>query len=354
MRIATLTAFVLVLVLCAPASAARKGIWGPVDLPDGSSAFPVYEDLGVEDLQLGLAWSAVARTRPAAPRNPADPAYTWPAEIDEAIRRGRRVGIRISLLVNSSPLWANGGRGHAWAPRNSWYADFLTAASRRYPGINVWMIWGEANRAAVFQPLPVNSPIGPQRYATLLRAAFRALKREDKKNTVVGGMTFSFGDVRPRDFIRWMRLPNGRPPPLDMYGHNPFTRRLPDIRLTGYSGYPGARDISDSDLFARELRRIYRGRYPWFRRRGPKLWLSEFTLSSDRANRAFDFYGTRKTQASWLRAAYRAVRPVRSVAMLGWFNLLDAPAGEPFGLTTGLMTYEGERKASYHAYRRVR
>ncbi len=181
------------------------------------------------------------------------------------------------------------------------YADFLTAASRRYPRVRHWMIWGEANRAAVFQPLPLNSPVGPRRYAKLLRAAYRALKRESRRNVVIGGMTFSFGQVMPRDFARWMRLPNGKPAPLDWWGHNPFTRRFPDIRLTGYSGSPGARDMSDIDLFSQELRRIYRGQYARFRHQGPKLWLSEFTISSDRSNHAFNFWVTRRNQARWLR-----------------------------------------------------
>ena len=32
----------------APAEATVKSIWGPLTLPDGSSAFPVYQRLGVE------------------------------------------------------------------------------------------------------------------------------------------------------------------------------------------------------------------------------------------------------------------------------------------------------------------
>jgi hypothetical protein len=34
----------------------KKAIWGPVDMPDGSSAFPVYRDLGVRVLQ--RLWSS--------------------------------------------------------------------------------------------------------------------------------------------------------------------------------------------------------------------------------------------------------------------------------------------------------
>jgi hypothetical protein len=351
--LALLTAAYAATAVEAPA-ASNKAIWGPVRMPDGSSAFPVYRDLGVRFLQLPLGWNDIAPQRPARPGDPADPAYRWPEEISEAIRMGRRYGIKIALMAVSSPAWANGGRSHVWAPGNRHYARFLTAASRKYPSVRHWMIWGEANRGAVFQPLPVKSPVGPRRYATLLRAGYRALKRRSPRNIVIGGMTFSFGEVYPRDFARWMRLPNGKPPPLDLYGHNPFTTRFPDLRLHGYKGYPGARDISDIDLFYRELRAIYRGQYQWFRRRGPRLWLSEFTVSSDRANRDFGFYVSRSEQARWLRAAYRIARSSPFVASLGWISLLDEPASDPHGRTFGLMTYEGERKPAYYAYKRAR
>ena len=95
-----------------------------------------------------------------------------------------------------------------------------------------------------------------------------------------------------------MRLPNGKPAPLDWYGHNPFTRRFPDLSDHGYAGYPGARDIGDIDLFHRELRALYRPQYKRFRKSGPKLWLCEFTISSDRGNHAFSFYVSRRTRRS--------------------------------------------------------
>jgi hypothetical protein len=355
-----LTALALVTVVFAATAvdaqaASNKSLWGPVRMPDGSSAFPVYRDLGVRFLQLQLHWNAVAPERPARPRDPNDPAYRWPAEIAEAVRMGRRYGIGIALMPWRSPPWANGGRSPEWVPNNRDYADFLTAASRRYRSVRHWMIWGEANRKAVFKPLPVGSPRGPRRYATLLRAAYKALKSRTPDNKVIGGMTFSFGnELMPGDFIRWMRLPNGKPPPLDLYGHNPFSTRFPDITIHGFAGSPAARDICDLDLLHSELRAIYRGRYRQFRHRGPRLWISEYTISSDRANQAFDFYVSRDDQARYLTAAYRLARDAPFIASMGWIGLLDSAATVPDGLTTGLMTWEGERKPAYFAYRRAR
>ena len=357
MKTMSMVACTVFLLACAlvPSASARsvKAIWGPVAMPDGSSAFPVYRELGVRVFQFTLEWDQVAGSRPAHPENPNDPAYTWPKELDAAVREAPSHGIKVAIMTKGSPAWTNGGRGPEWAPNNADYARFLTAASRRYGSVNHWMIWGETNRAAVFRPLPRKSSVGPRRYATLLNAAYRTLKRRSRRNIVIGGMTFSFGPVRPRDFLRWMRLPNGKPPPLDWYGHNPFSQRFPNLRHTGFRGYPGSRDMSDIDTFAAEIRETYKRMSRPFRR-GPRLWLSEYTISSDRPNYAFGFFVSRAEQARVLSAAYRIARREPYIAGLGWFSLLDEPMTYPRNLTTGLMTYEGERKPSYHAYKRAR
>ena len=71
-----------------------------------------------------------------------------------------------------------------------------------------------------------------------------------------------------------MRLPNGKPPRLDWFGHNPFAVRRPKLSRRPYDG--NVRDMSDVDTLHREVQRAYRGR------RTPRLWLSEFTVSARR------------------------------------------------------------------------
>jgi hypothetical protein len=331
-----------------------KSIWGPVRMPDGSSAFPVYRDLGVRVLQLRLNWAGVAPERPANPSDPGDPAYSWPSDVDEAVRRAPRYGMRVMLQVMHSPAWSNGGMPIEWAPSDREYANFLVAASRRYPSIHHWMIWGEPNRAAVFQPMPVDSPAGPRRYATLLAAAYKALKGGSFRNRVIGGMSLSFGEVLAHDYLRWIRLPNGKPPPLDLWGHNPFSPRFPSLRLGPYPGEPRGRDFDELDKFYRELTRTYRGHYPQFRRRGPRLWLSEYTIPSDNANHIFPYHVSRRLQARYLTRAYRIAHRTPFIAGLGWIGLLDEPPSVPDHGAIGLMTYKSKKKPAYHAYKRAR
>ncbi len=66
-------------------------------MPDGSSAFREYQRLGVDVVQFQLGWDTVAPTRPAFQTDPKDPAYRWPAIVDQAVRAGRRRGIRVAL-----------------------------------------------------------------------------------------------------------------------------------------------------------------------------------------------------------------------------------------------------------------
>jgi hypothetical protein len=321
-----------------------KLIWGPVTLPNGHSAFPVYHRLGVNVFQIDLDWAATSPRRPADPTSPDDPAYRWPQELTVAVQQAARYGIRICLLVQKTPAWANGGRSSAWTPTHpADYANFLLAASRRYRTVHDWMIWGEPNRDGNFEPMPVNSPAGPRAYALLLNAAYRALKRTSAANIVIGGDTWSFGTVQPADFLRWMRLPDGKPPPLDYYGHNPFSRRFPQPGQQPY--FPGGRDIDDLATLESQLTRTYRRRVP--------LWLSEFTISSDHPNFAFNFAVSRKQQAKWISAAFALVNSYDFVAGLGWFELLDAPPGRN-ALTNGLMTWHLRPKPAFAAYEHAR
>jgi hypothetical protein len=345
-----------VALLCpAPAAlAAEKAIWGPLERPDGGSAMGIYRSLGVDTLQVQLRFADAAPTRPERPVDPDDPAYRWPERLDRAVLEARRSGIDIALLVTRSPPWANGGRSQLWAPSPSAYADFLTAAARRYPSVQRWQIWGEPNSAGSFLPNRPDSPVGPRAYARILDAGYVALKRVARRNIVIGGMTFSAGDVKPVDFLRFMRLPSGRRPRLDWFGHNPFPFGYPDLRKgSAESAY---RDISDIEVFAKEVVRAYTRpcRSKPRRRCGrrPKLWLSEFTVQSDHSSNVFELSVGRAAQARWLRAAYEIADSLPAVAGLGWFSLYDK-GDSPTSANWGLLSASGERKPSYFAYRRA-
>ena len=330
----------------APADAALKAMWGPSVLPDGSSAFPTYTRLGVQVLQHQLSWREVATARPANPRDPADPAYKWPSSLDAVVAEADRNGIKTALMVKRTPDWANGNRGEQWVPtRLGDYADFMVAAARHYPTVRHWMIWGEPTRGDSFKPMPPNSRRGPRVYAQLLDKAYGALKGVRRSNVVIGGMTWTVGTVSASKFVRWMKLPNGKPPRLDWFGHNPFSVRFPRLSKPTYAR--NVRDMSDVDTFSREVRRAYRARH-----KAPRLWLSEFTVSAVRNNRAFAYHVSLQGQARWVTAAYKIACTHRYIAGLGWYTLLDEP-DQRAGLTSGVLDYLGRPKPAFESYRRA-
>jgi hypothetical protein len=367
------------------ASGAEKSIWGPTpNFPAGNSncpsggacsAFPVFAQLGVQNFQIQVPWDRVATRRPANPRDPNDPAYTWPSYADVSVQQAAQYGMSVTALVQGTPAWANGGKGRQWVPDNVQdYADFMFAASKRYPSVHRWMVWGEVNYGANFQPMPDHSPVGPRAYAVLCDAAYVALKQASPANIVIGGDTLNANiPVSPAEFIRWARLGKGkkkRPPRLDWWGHNPFEGRYPDIRQPALNNLLG---LSDADTMHKLLKRAYlgkkkkgerkgrrasasavyiskKGKKKKRRRRTPPLWFSEYTvLSGHPAHFFLGFYVSDQEQANWVTAAYRLVDSLPYVKGLGWYRLDDEPEASG-SANWGLVTYTGQHKASFGAY----
>ena len=345
-----------------PRSSGNKAFWGPTKVIGGESAFPLYREMGVTIFETGMSWDHVAPTKPANPRDPADPAYLWSTDIDYALAEAPKYGIDVLVLVTGAPKWANGGRTREWAPRdNQDFADFLTAASRRYPGVRFWQIWGEPSRRANFSPLtpatdkPLRTPLtraqaaAPRRYARLLDLAYGAIKAVDRRDVVVGGNTFSGGDILPLDWIRAMRLPNGRPPRMDMYGHNPFSRREPDLSDGPLQRGFGWGDFSDLDIVARYVDRYQTPRSG----KRLKLFLTEFTIPTDHLSATFNFFVSQRVAARWTASALRITRSYRRIYALAWINLYDDPPNDDGNeFRGGLLDWQGQPKPAFFAFKR--
>jgi len=345
----------LLLCLCLPALAqgrALKSIWGPLTLPNGHSPGPIYRSLGLDVLQTGLLWSAVEPSRPANPRDPQDPAYHWDTDIDKAIAMGRKYHFTVALMVKDTPSWANGGQDGRYTPNDPHdFENFVYAASKRYPGVRRWMIWGEPSRRDNFQPLHVDDPTAPREYAKILDAAYVGLHQASRHNIVIGGMTYTAGDIVPRDWVKWMRLPNGKPPRLDLYGHNPFSTRIPDLSQKPF-GNDGNYDFSDLDTLHSQVCRVYRKAYTRFRKHCPGIWISEFTIQADHGSDDFNFYVSSADQGNWIKAAFTQANRTSYIKDVGWLGLLDEPVA-PYNRTTGLLTYDLHKKPAYYAFKRA-
>jgi hypothetical protein len=340
----------------APRQTIKKSIWGDFK-HNGVSEFPIYRDLGVGLYQAGLSWASVATSRPANARDPKDPAYRWPADLDWAIGEAAKYHIKVSLLVMGSPGWANRDRPTNYAPSDPKdYADFMYAASKRYPKVRHWMVWGEPSRRDNWKPLahvpwadkPTRAEAaGVRRYARLLDAAYSSLKRASRKNLVIGGNSFMSGDIGPFSWIKNLKLPNGKPPRMDLYGHNPFGLRNPDLKKSQYG--PGLADFSDLDMLAKAVDKYLAK--PRNKKR-LRLFLSEYQLPTDHANYEFSFHVTRETQARFIKSALRITRHWSEIYTLGYHRLRDdPPRADGLEVNRGLIDFSGTKKPGYYAFR---
>jgi hypothetical protein len=326
-----------------------KAMWGPA-MVNGASQFPIYKDLGIKIYEDKLLWSSIATRRPPDPRNPNDPAYAWPAEVTRAVAEARRYHIQVALQIIGAPPWANGGQPWNWAPtRPRDYANFAIAAARRYPSVHLWMVWGEPSRRPNFEPLTpaprfaklnAEQRLAPHLYAQMLDAAYGALKHVGRANVVIGGMTYTTGDISTQQWIENLRLPDGRAPRLDMYGHNPFSFRAPNL-----SNPPSPEqqvDFSDLGRLSKLVNR-YLGRPG---NPHPRLFISEWTVPTA-VDLEFNFYVEPLLQAQWITDGLRIAQSLPSVYAVGWIHLYDEPPVS-YG---GLIQTDGAEKPGYSAWK---
>lgn len=339
----------------------RKAIWGPAyDLKTGQTVIPIYKQLGVGIYSIALDWRRIARRRPKHPTDPNDPAYKWVGSVMTTVPLVLKAGIKVNIQITHTPAWANGGRAYNWAPNNPRdYANFAVAAARKFPKVHMWMVWGEPSRRNNFMPyepqykglmpkyLTPAQAQGPKRYARMVDATYGALKRLNKRNLIIAGNTYTSGDIRTPMWIRYLKLPNGKPPRMDLYGHNPFPVRTPNLwsppSIANIAW--GIYDISDLLRLARLVNKSLAGPY---RKRTIPLFISEWCVPSSRDSEfKQDIPRSEATQAAWINAAMHILNTSKPsfIHSFGWIHLRDSN-----GISSGLLRANDQRKPGFTAF----
>ena len=320
---------------------------------NGQPIFPELRRLGVRVWSSGISWAAIAPNRPANPTSPDDPAYQWPAKLDRFLNEARTNGIEPVLYVLGFPAWSNGGRDGRWVPRNPQdFANFMGAAVRRYPQVRRWLVLSEPGNSLNFMPQGGRGTRAPRLYARLLDAAYASMHALRRDVVVIGGNVHPAGNndqftTAPDRFLRYMVLPSGRRPRLDMFGINPYTERPPNMALRHHAR---SVDFDDLDWLVQQLDRYWPKRHL-------QLFVDEFGWNTEHEALGWLYFVSRKKQAANLRKAYGLAAKLGRVDTMCQFQLYDAPPDRNgtqwLNWTSGLRTWNGVRKPAWQAFARV-
>jgi hypothetical protein len=326
----------------APARAAETGvnvaINQTVDGPSSSRA------LRVGWVRLFVGWDAAEPQRGRY-----DEFYLDGVRAQVAAYRAR--GINTLLVVSGTPAWAAGPRGPGLAgPRDPQdYARFAGELPRLVPGVGAIEIWNEADEGTFWAGAP-----DPAAYAALLRASYAAIKARAPQVVVV-----STGMVGNNHRFLSDVYANGAGGSFDAVGVHTDTACLltspaehyrdPDGRVGRYS-FTGYREVHDVMTANGDG--------------GKRIWMTEIGWNTGsrkpRSCRSGAVAGTRpegvseRTQARFLKLAYRCLAADPYVHVALWFSLQDVGRGAGYGDHLGLIRTGGTRKPAFRAMRAVR
>ena len=109
------------IVLCGVAATAKPnpakaaggmlvGIYDPVQpLAAPDATFKTLVSLRAQIIRLNLDWNLIATKQPAAPTDPADPAYDW-STYDRAVVNAAKNKIQVLFTIYGTPRWAQTGK----------------------------------------------------------------------------------------------------------------------------------------------------------------------------------------------------------------------------------------------------
>ena len=333
--------------------------------------FPILDQLNVKILRTNLYWGGefgAAKTRPATPTDPEDPAYNW-APYDRLVRYADAHDIQVIFSLWGTPKWANGGRALNRAPlRGADLQRFAAAAAKRYNGksvdaegnrlarVSLWLAWNEPNNPSFLFPQYTRIKGGwrvesARQYAKICNAVYAGVKSVSSSNKVGCGVTGPRGNnipssprpsISPLAFLRAAKAAGMKR--FDAYAHHPYfvsggdpepAKSPPRTKGGGKSTAVTLGNIND---LIKEVTRLYGAK---------RIWLTEYGYQTNPPDRQFGVSYAK--QAAYLKQAVAMARANPRVDMMLWFLLRDEPIIE--GWQSGLMTSRGAKKPAFNAFR---
>jgi LemA protein len=287
-----LTALALVALGALPGSASAGleiGIQDDAFLSSAEpNAWPLTRELRPDVIRYNVDWSSVARTRPAQPRLPGDPAYDW-AAADGVVQNAARQGARVLLTIVQAPTWANGGLPPRVAPVDAQdFGEFCRAVATRYSGsfvpeggaaalprVDRYTVWNEPNRGQYLQPQGAHGFEAPKIMARLVRTCEGAIHDQQADAQVALGPLASRGGqggIAPIAFLARYRAAGGPRP--EVVALNPYNGGLLPVYRGDEPEEDGAITLRNLDRLERALEAAYGDTIP--------IWLTEFAWRTAR------------------------------------------------------------------------
>ncbi|NUT55281.1 MAG: Ig-like domain-containing protein, partial [Thermoleophilia bacterium] len=264
--------------------------------------------------------------------------------------RYRARGVKTLFVVQDTPSWAAGPNGAGPAPPAdaSTYGRFVAELARVANPAAI-EIWNEADSDVFWRGAP-----DPAGYTSLLQASYQRIKAAAPNVTVVtSGMVGNH-----YEFLEQMYAA-GAAGNFDAVGVHTDTACL----LTSPKVYyrePNGRVGRFSFTGYREVHNVMAANGD----AAKGVWMTEigWNTGSRKPNSCRDgaVAGTRaegvseRTQARFLKLAYRCLAGDPEVRVALWFSLQDVGGGAGFGDHLGLIRKGGKRKPAYKAMREVR
>lgn len=292
---------------------------------------------GVRFTRVDVFWVEIAANRPAAPRDPSDPTYSW-SRYDAIIDGLSARGIEPIVVFSRTPGWANDDKGPEWSPDGEAYSAFVRAFATRYSGgaharVRLFEPWNEPNNPLTFMPQWAGAgakfvPASPARYADLLRRAGTEVKAVTPRSMVIGlslahieTSAPPIGGVSVTDFIQAL---TADPPPMDAAGIHLAPGGAPNApseAIPSFATLP--RLVQDIDRVAP----------------GVPVMVTQFGYSTPPGGLS------EADQAIYLTQALERLAAVPRIRLGVWFSLQDTPERP-----SGLLRLDGSEKPSWGVF----
>jgi len=348
---------------------------------DPTTAFATLKSLNTQVIRVNLYWGgtkwAVAKSRPADPNDPGDPALDW-SIYDRLVRYATQNNIKVVFSILFTPGWANGNKARTVPPTNfKDLENFAYTAAERYSGlwtpppwqqdpsnpttklplpkVNMWTAWNEPNNPIWLSPQykrdgktwRVESAFN---YAKICNAVYNGIHSPFlgplPDEHVACGVTGPKGNdapatkrasVDPLTFLTQAHRFGMKT--FDVYAHHPYA----DIGKNESPTYvPKGKfkrrvQLGNIGLLTKLISQYY----------GPKhLWITEFGYQTNPPDKT---YGVPyATQAKYLAQSYAIARKNPRIDMMLWFLVRDEPAVGNW--QSGLMTVTGKKKPAWNAF----